>query len=244
MEDSFLEIAVAALDIVEFARCPYIHKIYSHIMLEGFCADSYSGFYHVHVSHLATLALFFTLMVNAALLYPHYKGKTMKHLCPCLHNNECRKGRGCGGQVLVDEVHMIEAVMLERRNPDSDSDGSDQDEDEEAAAGRRDGARAVALVATVDPDTLVTAQDQEEILISDQPSDLLDLRRVVPLNTMDPKALDNIIEMTTTTAAGARTESFDVISSSIDCPTPRSIFSFVGRRHVRKVVPAEREQTP
>ena len=88
MEESFNEIGISGLNIVEFARCPYIHTIYSHVMLKGFCADSYSGFYNIHVSHLSTLIVFFALVVNAAVLYPHYKGKTMKHLCPCFFSDE------------------------------------------------------------------------------------------------------------------------------------------------------------
>lgn len=121
MEESFREIAASSLNIVEFSRCPYIHKIYSHVMLEGFCGDSYSGFYNVHVSHLATLTLFFALMVNAALLYPHYKGKTLKHLCFCfyskkaLHQDDLDNG-------MIQSVFLFEDLDY---NSDSEYNGED-----------------------------------------------------------------------------------------------------------------------
>ena len=129
MEESFQDIAHSALDIVEFARCPYIHKIYSHIMLEGFCADSYSGLYNIHVSHLATLSMFFALMVNAALLYPHYKGKTMKHLCPCCFSKEVLDKED---QMLEGGVYLFEDVM---NNVESDSGSEDDDDDVETGGG-------------------------------------------------------------------------------------------------------------
>jgi hypothetical protein len=135
METSFIEIATSSLNIVEFARCPYIYDIYSHMMLQGFCDDSYSGFYNVHVSHLSTLTVFFALMVNAALLYPHYKGKTLKHLCFCFYSKEvldeenlvsCRE----------DSVFILEDLDYSSDDSDSKDSDSEYDEDDDVEAGQ------------------------------------------------------------------------------------------------------------
>jgi hypothetical protein len=129
METSFKEISDSTLRIVEFARCPYIHDIYSKLMLEGFCKDSYSGLYNIHVSHLATLTVFFALMVNAALLYPHYKGKTLKHLCCCLYSKEVLEKEDLhAGE--KNEVHLFDA-MYSGSDDSSDSECYSDEEDEE-----------------------------------------------------------------------------------------------------------------
>jgi hypothetical protein len=158
METSFNEITISALNIVEFARCPYIHDIYSKLMLEGFCKDSYSGLYNIHVSHLATLTVFFALMVNAALLYPHYKGKTLKHLCGCLYSKEVLEKEDSEAQV---DAHIFNNdFLIEDMEEDSEhsehSEHSDEDEDEDEEAGERGADRrgGAAPLDTVDSQVL------------------------------------------------------------------------------------------
>ena len=121
MEASCNDIAANALNIADFARCPYIHAIYSRLLLDGFCSDTYSGIYDIHVSHLATLITFFFLMINAALLYPHFKGKTLRHLCFCFYSKE--KLREDDEQIGKDDIVFEEAF--------ADSDDSDDDMDSE-----------------------------------------------------------------------------------------------------------------
>mmetsp|Transcript_26284 Transcript_26284/g.44341 ORF Transcript_26284/g.44341 Transcript_26284/m.44341 type:complete len:249 (+) Transcript_26284:1335-2081(+) len=147
MEESFKEISANALNIIDFARCPHINRMYTQLVLDGFCADSYSGFYNIHVSHLTTLIIFFCLMVNASLLYPHFKGQTLKHLCWCCYTKE--------------QLDEADARMAEQQGDDAvyisahyDKPYSDyeEEEDEDEESG---GARVhLVPVPTTDPDAM------------------------------------------------------------------------------------------
>ena len=126
MEESCNIIANSAITILDIAQCPRIHTAYSRLLLDGFCSQSYSGIYDIHVSHQATLVTFFALMVNAAVLYPHFKGKTMRHLCFCCYSKEHLEEM----DLLVGKSHH--EIMLEDGFA---SDDSDYDEDEQREDG-------------------------------------------------------------------------------------------------------------
>lgn len=115
--------------------------MYTQLVLDGFCSESYSGLYNIHVSHLATLSIFFLLMVNAALLYPHFKGKTLKHLCWCCYSKEHLEAADDRHRRAGDD--KVFSVLYH-----SSQDSDDSDEDIEG------GHVHVAAIPTTDPDNL------------------------------------------------------------------------------------------
>lgn len=141
MEDDFSKISAHVLNIIEFARCPYINELYTNLVLDSFCTSSHAGFYNIHVSHLSTLIVFFFLMVNAALLYPHYKGKTLRHICFCCYKKEqsdVADEEDEKGHELFEDIYGA---------LDSDSDTA-HDEDSEYEV-----QRGVCPIPSVDPDS-------------------------------------------------------------------------------------------
>ncbi len=128
--DSIIE---SNVNIVEFATCPYIYEIYSDLILKGFCGNIFSGIYGIHVSHLSSLIIFFVLMVNASLLYPHFKNKTIcggskVHIEPADEVGPDDKGAGKKSpRQNQDQESELELGQVQRP-PDSHSSDLDRNE--------------------------------------------------------------------------------------------------------------------
>lgn len=91
MEDAFSNVNnffADIMQIVEYARCPYINYVFTSTVNNAFCEEVFSGVYIMWITMtIGVTCLLFTMIV-AGLLYPHYRANFVTRIrrlcCVCI----------------------------------------------------------------------------------------------------------------------------------------------------------------
>eukprot|EP00602_Paraphysomonas_sp_CaronLab_P000772 CAMPEP_0185030532 /NCGR_PEP_ID=MMETSP1103-20130426/17526_1 /TAXON_ID=36769 /ORGANISM="Paraphysomonas bandaiensis, Strain Caron Lab Isolate" /LENGTH=400 /DNA_ID=CAMNT_0027565707 /DNA_START=562 /DNA_END=1764 /DNA_ORIENTATION=- len=127
VSDTFSEI----VNVLEYAQCQYLHEVWVTVVNDGFCGDTFSGFYILWTCQFAIVACLYVVMVLSAVLYPDFKGRFLRTICACCYTNTeypVTPNKGvpveCDDKCDVD-VHCEEYEMIVRDRSDASLENSE-----------------------------------------------------------------------------------------------------------------------
>lgn len=75
------------IDILSFAECTHLNRVWTGVVEVGFCDGVINGFYVFWVSQFTAAACLYVLIVLTAIVYPSYKGRFLRTICWCCFSN-------------------------------------------------------------------------------------------------------------------------------------------------------------